>query len=541
MKRIILYSLALISAYVLFSQNGVENLIINGDFESGGNLPTWYYQNSSDWENCNNWNNVDRGGVSANWTADWLGGASWPSEKWSDSHSGEMALGILSVDGGVEGAWQGLSSSVTEGDLVVVSFWYTRSNDAKVTYINNGVDLEIILCKNQPKIKSLGGLHWEDGVSQEIQELATIATPNDTEWHYYESSAILVEDDFSKFAIATFPTSGGNGQQYFAIDDIKVERINPCSYCPSSVGLLNIVDDNNVGNEGGSIINSSNSVVSNTAVWTAEDYISLQPGFTAQSGSDFIAQIGEVQDFCSNINRDHRGRVNYWYYFDPYSVGLGEHSHVTWYPFEYNEPDEFYLGVNYQKLQIYNRWGSLMYEQVESKAYPGFKKGDVSWNGKLNGEGEFLPGYNTYYAFVLTVRSCDGEEDIYSGSVAIMYNWLTAANRVNTANTGIVEAEAITPEQAELIRNGMANSDKKESDLLDDFTGIYPNPTTGIVNLPQVEPIQKVLVYDQKGAQIFEQSGALATMDLSSLQPGIYMVQLVKESGTDVQKIVIQR
>jgi gliding motility-associated-like protein len=515
MKRIIIYSISLLSFCFSFAQQGVESLIHNGGFEqlaSGGSYPTG--GSKGDYislESCDYWNNVARGGPGSDWTADWLGGPNWPIDNWVETHAGEMALGLVVSNSSPEGAWQQLTSAVSQGDLVVVSFWYKRSDtDELIKYIDAEVDIEIVFADNEPFINSSGGFHWKNGVSQEIQKIESISTPNDTEWHYYESVYITVEGDFSNFAIGTFPTGGNRGQQYFSIDDVTVERINLCEYCPTTVGAVDVFGDSNIEEESGSVINSGNSswTGSQNVTWTAEDYISLQPGFTASSSGTtvFNAEIGEVANFCPTLS----GGMNIDFIPNVITPN-GDGANDTWRP---QSIGNSYFNAYYYRLEVYDRWGVLRYSDIQSTVFPGFKEDEISWNGKeTNGN---LLNDDTYYLH-LYLGNCDSKEK---------YSWKGWVQVIggSSSRTGLIE-ETVN----EFMDEGVVNE------------YLYPNPTTRLVNLPQIETIHQVLVYNRSGILVYEQSGELSTMDLSTLQPGIYMVQLVKDSGTEVQKIVIQR
>lgn len=67
---------------------------------------------------------------------------------------------------------------------------------------------------------------------------------------------------------------------------------------------------------------------------------------------------------------------------------------------------------------------------------------------------------------------------------------------------------------------------------------LYPNPTNGILNLSSTENIQKVNVYDLKGSLILERNTSqlnAQTLDVSSLKSGIYVIELIDQTGSKLR------
>jgi hypothetical protein len=70
---------------------------------------------------------------------------------------------------------------------------------------------------------------------------------------------------------------------------------------------------------------------------------------------------------------------------------------------------------------------------------------------------------------------------------------------------------------------------------------IYPNPTNGIVNISG-EGLMKINVLNILGHKIYETSAnGFATIDLSSYESAMYMIQVVTEKGTKVEKINLNK
>ena len=68
-------------------------------------------------------------------------------------------------------------------------------------------------------------------------------------------------------------------------------------------------------------------------------------------------------------------------------------------------------------------------------------------------------------------------------------------------------------------------------------TILYPNPTTGILQIQSKSAIQKMVLMDMTGRKLGEPSGS--TLNISTLPKGIYLLQIQLENGkTETKKIV---
>ena len=68
---------------------------------------------------------------------------------------------------------------------------------------------------------------------------------------------------------------------------------------------------------------------------------------------------------------------------------------------------------------------------------------------------------------------------------------------------------------------------------------VWPNPTTGLVNISSTEPVKTVEVYNVQGALVKSVSGE-STLDLRNQPVGVYMVRVTTESTTSVQRVVLR-
>ena len=77
------------------------------------------------------------------------------------------------------------------------------------------------------------------------------------------------------------------------------------------------------------------------------------------------------------------------------------------------------------------------------------------------------------------------------------------------------------------------------SSVLENSFNIYPNPTTGLVNIENAENAT-VMVYNQVGALI-ETVSNTNQIDLSSFDNGVYIVKVIANNNTSVKRIVLTK
>ncbi len=77
--------------------------------------------------------------------------------------------------------------------------------------------------------------------------------------------------------------------------------------------------------------------------------------------------------------------------------------------------------------------------------------------------------------------------------------------------------------------------------IVDDplFT-IYPNPSTGKVQLTTEEKLYKIFIHDMAGRVLKEIESPELTIDLSELNPGVYFIELIGNSQSEKMKLIIQ-
>ncbi len=69
----------------------------------------------------------------------------------------------------------------------------------------------------------------------------------------------------------------------------------------------------------------------------------------------------------------------------------------------------------------------------------------------------------------------------------------------------------------------------------------YPNPSTGLVNIVSNDMLESIMVYNQLGAVVLEQTNVPmnTTIDLSSFGRGLYFINLRNKEGELTSKKVV--
>ncbi|MBK9191533.1 MAG: PKD domain-containing protein [Crocinitomicaceae bacterium] len=158
--------------------------------------------------------------------------------------------------------------------------------------------------------------------------------------------------------------------------------------------------------------------------------------------------------------------------------------------------------------------------------------------------------YDTYY--IHRYHPSTGWETIDSvGSMNISYTDLTPPSDSNLVY--IIEvippttctAFKVQDHNSSRSNKSTVNAPEFDDSGLDELTtdlSIYPNPTSGNVQLMYSTVISQVKLFDMSGKLVFEASNStnLMTIDCSELSRGVYTVQLLTENGMIQSKLVKQ-
>lgn len=141
---------------------------------------------------------------------------------------------------------------------------------------------------------------------------------------------------------------------------------------------------------------------------------------------------------------------------------------------------------------------------------------------------------------------CPGTSVTLSGSGAVTYSW----------NNGVTNGVAFVPPATTIYtvtgmsNQGCINTDQvlvtvncssiDEQNLIN--VTVSPNPTNSIVNIESESIIDVISLYTSNGQLVkqFTPASQKATIDLSELTQGVYLVELNCEKGRIVKRIIVQ-
>ena len=126
--------------------------------------------------------------------------------------------------------------------------------------------------------------------------------------------------------------------------------------------------------------------------------------------------------------------------------------------------------------------------------------------------------------------------------------WNSVAYKIEVEKTGLGQpvvhiTEDIAPQQAATSKSATLRNPENMADA--DAIRIYPNPSTGLLNINLVQDIEaQIDVFDLSGRKIQSRIVTTGTgtvqMDLSGYAKGIYMVHIHTGKGTAIHKVILQ-
>lgn len=162
---------------------------------------------------------------------------------------------------------------------------------------------------------------------------------------------------------------------------------------------------------------------------------------------------------------------------------------------------------------------------------------DWNQNGVLNDAGE------VYEIAELLINSTGTDGKTVSQTLAVPADALLGTTRMRVkkifGSTNFLDpcagASFGQAEDYSISVGGLAVSDVKRSEVK-----VYPNPVVDIVNIEAADKVKSVQVYDLTGKVVASQTlnAVKNQVNLSKLTPGVYVVNIQTEKGTQSVKIV---
>ncbi|MEN0005564.1 MAG: T9SS type A sorting domain-containing protein, partial [Bacteroidota bacterium] len=69
---------------------------------------------------------------------------------------------------------------------------------------------------------------------------------------------------------------------------------------------------------------------------------------------------------------------------------------------------------------------------------------------------------------------------------------------------------------------------------------IYPNPASHWIHLQATVPIREIIIHDQLGKLIFQQSSPTEKVDVSFLLSGVYYIEVRTDNYSTTKKMLIE-
>ena len=170
-------------------------------------------------------------------------------------------------------------------------------------------------------------------------------------------------------------------------------------------------------------------------------------------------------------------------------------------------------GLNWANLPYYVPANQVVYDNVGRALLGGFDGFDESIPSEIT----YDVSYNYNFSYILPTSFNENNIDL----VALL---------LDGNNGQIVNAKKIALSTTSL---GISNFTKKD-------VNIFPNPSKGIVNLT-TDDVARIEIIDITGKIVFSANIINKnTLDLSSLQKGIYMVKMYMDDFVKTEKLILQ-
>ena len=145
---------------------------------------------------------------------------------------------------------------------------------------------------------------------------------------------------------------------------------------------------------------------------------------------------------------------------------------------------------------------------------------------------------NDWDAGVVVDAAFPATADTATSNISV--RWVIATD-LNTSGTAI-DTLATSKIDDIIVTGTSINTGLTEVLYTANEVNIYPNPSTGIINITSYDVIESIKVYNQLGSLVFEQNNATTntSIDMSQFGKGIYFVNLCMHDGEiKNQKVVI--
>ena len=286
-----------------------------------------------------------------------------------------------------------------------------------------------------------------------------------------------------------------------------------------------------VGNKTGTSYNASNLALNTTYYWkiTPKNMLGSASGCTVNSFT-----TSAIPEYCGPI-------VFEWFFGDgdePITLvdfaGINNSTNTEPYV---GDSHEFFLDqtANVTQGESYD----IKLEGNTGGNYENFFAVFIDWNqnGVLTDDGEV-------YAVTQTITDSDGTDGQQAlHSITVPADALPGTTRMRIKKTDDSE-DVLDPclggsfGQVEDYNVNVATL--AVSDVSKTSIKAYPNPVVDVLNIESASKVKSVSIFDASGknAANFELNAAKSQVNLSRLAPGVYLVKVVTENGSNTVKVI---
>jgi hypothetical protein len=336
--------------------------------------------------------------------------------------------------------------------------------------------------------------------------------------------------DFTKFRYpaSNIPRSRNNGSNnglaYYYISNVKITTgsTDTEACCPTTLSVDRINSFQTLAAT--QLISVGPITVPEGAnvTFIAGNEIIFSPGF---QGTDFVAQIGPCPSSLQQKSVDLFPNI-----VTPNGDGFEDAVCLN-----------LFGGTHYVS-EIFNRWGTLVY----AKSGPINTAPICIWDGSCNQCSNTKLSDGVYFA-VLKIKGCEFRDSTFSQEIHLFnnpYSGLAPQNDTIFAEERKDDffddrTDWANPAPKEEIIMGVGSKD-----VIHQFQ-VYPNPSTGLVNisLPPFSTRSHLQIFDGAGNLIFEKNAIPASkinIDLSEYAKGVYYIRVINEAKVFLNRFILK-
>ena len=284
----------------------------------------------------------------------------------------------------------------------------------------------------------------------------------------------------------------------------------------------------------GATVTSGNEA-SFTTSWTTDGTHTVSVSVTNTTGTT-------TKDITVNVISWHWGNTMSYLISEEYGSSVGTGSAIHWgamFPAEFMTGRQYLKSVDFYApkggkytLNVYQGGDSAPQTKIYSRVHQMPVTAEAGWvTINCSGAVQLDQTKNLWVTFNTTTIDYPAAGAAYSGDPNGSFvsidgaSWMT----IQAASSGSLDytwmIKATTGDQPNAGISTLSNVE----------LNVYPNPTTGIVNI-EAEGIENVEVMDMTGRTVMTANGS--TVDMSALNNGVYMLRVNTVNGSSLQKVV---